>query len=211
MTFLLSISILTLRRKTDLSFFPTIFRIIERNIIKMQKHQKIILVGGGTGWHVFPLINLTHFFEKSNPEISLHWIGEANSIESRVTTENKILFSPIVCGKLRRYFSFQTILVPFQVVIGILQSARIMLREKPTAIFSKGWYVSLPVAIAGSMLRIPVYLHESDSIPGLANRIVGRFATGIFCAFDEADNYFKKDKILWHGSLISPEIASIAG
>jgi UDP-N-acetylglucosamine--N-acetylmuramyl-(pentapeptide) pyrophosphoryl-undecaprenol N-acetylglucosamine transferase len=53
----------------------------------------------------------------------------------------------------------------------------ILHREKPTAIFSKGGYVSLPVAIAGWMMKIPVYLHESDSIPGLANKIVGRFAS----------------------------------
>ena len=53
----------------------------------------------------------------------------------------------------------------------------ILRREKPTAIFSKGGYVSLPVAIAGWIMKIPVYLHESDSIPGLANKIVGRFAS----------------------------------
>ncbi len=73
---------------------------------------------------------------------------------------------------------------------------KIILHEKPKAIFSKGGYVSLPVAIAGWILRIPVYLHESDSVPGLANRIVGRFATGIFCAFPEADSFFEKKKIL---------------
>ena len=53
----------------------------------------------------------------------------------------------------------------------------ILWKEKPTAIFSKGGYVSLPIAIAGWIIRIPIYLHESDSIPGLANKIVGRFAS----------------------------------
>jgi len=101
-----------------------------------------------------------------------------------------------VCGKLRRYFSFQTFLIPFQVLIGIAQSVGTLYKEKPTAIFSKGGYVSLPVAIAGWILRIPVYLHESDSIPGLANKIVGHFATGIFCAFSEADSFFDIEKIL---------------
>ncbi|MBP6920978.1 glycosyltransferase [Candidatus Gracilibacteria bacterium] len=176
----------------------------------MQKNKKIILVGGGTGGHIFPLVNLVHFLRKSNTDILFHWIGEANSIESKVTTEEQIPFSPIICGKLRRYFSFQTLLVPFQVLIGIFQSVLILIHEKPKAIFSKGGYVSLPIAIAGWILRIPVYLHESDSISGLANRIVGRFATGIFCAFDEVDNYFKKSKILGHGSLLSQETAEIA-
>ncbi len=171
--------------------------------------QKIILVGGGTGWHVFPLINLAEYIKKNHPETSFHWIGETESIESRVTWENNIPFSPIVCGKLRRYFSLQTLLTPFQVLAGIVQSMTILHREKPTAIFSKGGYVSLPVAIAGWIMKIPVYLHESDSIPGLANKIVGRFASWIFCAFSETDSFFDTKKILWHGSLLSAEILSL--
>jgi UDP-N-acetylglucosamine--N-acetylmuramyl-(pentapeptide) pyrophosphoryl-undecaprenol N-acetylglucosamine transferase len=94
-------------------------------------------------------------------------------------------------------------------VIGILQSIAILLREKPNAIFSKGGYVSLPVALAGWTLRIPIYFHESDSIPGLANRIVAKFATGIFSAFPEADNFFEQRKILGHGPLLSAEIQTM--
>jgi len=171
--------------------------------------RKIILVWGGTGGHVFPLINLINSIKTTHPETSFLWIGEADSIESRVTSENSIPFSPIICGKLRRYFSLQTLLTPFQVLIGIVQSTMILWKEKPTAIFSKGGYVSLPIAIAGWIIRIPIYLHESDSIPGLANKIVGRFASWIFCAFSEADNFFDTKKILGHGSLLSAEIISL--
>jgi UDP-N-acetylglucosamine--N-acetylmuramyl-(pentapeptide) pyrophosphoryl-undecaprenol N-acetylglucosamine transferase len=173
-------------------------------------NKKIVLVWGGTGWHVFPLVNLAEYIKKNHSETSFHWIGEAESIESRVTRENNIPFSPIVCGKLRRYFSLQTLLTPFQVLTGIVQSMMILHREKPTAIFSKGGYVSLPVAIAGWIMKIPIYLHESDSIPGLANKIVGRFASWIFCAFSEADSFFDSKKILWHGSLLSSEILWVA-
>lgn len=173
-------------------------------------NRKIMLVWGGTGWHVFPLINLEKYIKKKHPETSFHWIGEARSIESRVTAENHIPFSPIICGKLRRYFSLQTFLMPFQVLVGTVQSMIILRREKPTAIFSKGGYVSLPVAIAGWTMKIPVYLHESDSIPGLANKVVGRFASGIFCSFVEADKFFESKKILGHGTLLSEEILSLA-
>ena len=51
----------------------------------MNTNKKIILVGGGTGGHVFPLINLREYIRKNYPETSFHWIGETNSIESRVT------------------------------------------------------------------------------------------------------------------------------
>lgn len=176
----------------------------------MNDNKKILLVGGGTGGHVFPLVNVAKFIRKSHPNALLHWIGEAESIESKVARENSIPFSPIICGKLRRYFSVKTLLLPFQVIIGIIQSLAIVMREEPSAIFSKGGYVSLPVAIAGWITRTPLYLHESDSVPGLANRIVSKFATGIFTAFPEADNFFKKNKILGHGSLLSDETTTMA-
>lgn len=100
--------------------------------------------------------------------------------------------------------------MPFQVLTGIVQSMMILHQEKPTAIFSKGGYVSLPVAIAGWAMRVPVYLHESDSIPGLANKVVGQFASGIFCSFIEAYKFFESKKILGHGTLLSEEILSLA-
>lgn len=195
--------------------------------------KKIILIGGGTGGHVYPLLNLVKYLQKlpstESQELSLwignnnskletqnskliifHWIGESNSIESRVATENWIPFSTIITGKLRRYFSLKTLLLPFQVITGVIQSIVILHREKPGAIFSKGGYVSLPVALAGWILHIPVYLHESDSVPWLANRFVARFSKGIFSAFPEADSYFDKKKILGHGPLLSEEIMAIA-
>jgi len=99
--------------------------------------------------------------------------------------------------------------VPFQILIGIYQSLILIFNEKPTAIFSKGGYVSLPVAIAGWLLRVPIYLHESDSIPGLANRIVAKFSCGIFCSFEAAREFFPTEKILGYGTLLSPEITKI--
>ena len=187
--------------------------------------KKLLLVGGGTGGHAFPLLNLVQYLRKvQSSELKVpslgtrhsalgtdfHWIGEANSIESKLCEDNNIPFLPIICGKLRRYFSIKTLLLPFQILTGIIQSLMILHREKPAAIFSKGGYVSLPVAIAGWIVRIPIYLHESDSVPGLANRIVAKFSTGIFSAFLEADSFFKGQNILGHGVLFSQDLAMIA-
>lgn len=85
----------------------------------------------------------------------------------------------------------------------------IIFDEKPVAVFSKGGHVSLPVAIAAWILHTPVYLHESDSVPGLANRMVARFARGIFCTFREAETYFNQDKICGYGPLLSEDIREV--
>ena len=68
---------------------------------------------------------------------------------------------------------------------GTLQAWRILRRIRPAAIFSKGGFVTVPVAVAGRMLGIPVLLHESDYSPGLANRISLRFAQRICLTFPE--------------------------
>lgn len=182
----------------------------------MTPNKTLIVVGGGTGGHVFPLLNLIQYLQKNTSsektfftEQTFRWIGEKDSIESRLATTNNIPFSSIICGKLRRYFSLKTLLIPFQILIGIIQSIVIIIDERPVAIFSKWGYVSLPVAIAGWILRVPVYLHESDSIPGLANRIVARFARGIFCTFREAETFFASEKICGYGPLLPEDIAII--
>ena len=99
--------------------------------------KKILLVGGGTGGHAVPLLNVAKYLKIHSPDCQLHWIGEKESLESKLSIDNGIPFSPIVCGKLRRYFSLTTLLLPFQVSIGILQSLAILGKEKPDAIFSK--------------------------------------------------------------------------
>lgn len=183
----------------------------------MKTHGTIILVGGGTGGHAFPLVNITKFLQKKISEdrysvlteYSFRWIGEKDSIESRLATINDIPFSSIICGKLRRYFSLKTIFVPFRILVGICQSLLILIDERPLGIFSKGGYISLPVAVAGWLFRTPIYLHESDSIPGLANRIVARFSTGILCSFIEAEIFFSPRKIMGHGTLFPLEINEI--
>jgi UDP-N-acetylglucosamine--N-acetylmuramyl-(pentapeptide) pyrophosphoryl-undecaprenol N-acetylglucosamine transferase len=171
--------------------------------------KKIVLVGGGTGGHAFPLLNLASYIREKSPETPFLWIGEKCGIEETLADKNTLPFSPIICGKLRRYFSIKTLLLPFQVIVGILQSLWILNNNSPKSVFSKGWYVSIPVAIAAWILRIPVYMHESDSVAWLANRVVAYFAKWIFCSFIEVQN-LPKQKILGYGTLLSEEIITLA-
>ncbi len=98
----------------------------------------------------------------------------------RETDEKYIrLFS----GKLRRYFSFKNFSDCLLLGVGFLQSLAIMARYRPDVVFSKGGYVSVPFIFAARLFRIPIVIHESDSVPGLANRIVSRSATKVLTAF----------------------------
>ncbi len=127
-------------------------------------------------------------------------------MEEKISNDNWIDFHIIKSWKLRRYFSFKTFVEPFNIIIWILQSLKILKKLNPDLIFSKWWYVSLPMAIAWKLVWIPVYMHESDSVPWLSNRIVGKFALKIFLWFESAKKYFKKwkCKVVWQ--ILNPEL-----
>ncbi len=102
-------------------------------------------------------------------------------------------FKGIYTGKLRRYFSWRNLVDFFRIPIGIVQSFLILRKFKPKVVFSKGGYVSIPVTYAASWLKIPIILHESDVLPGLANTMAAKKASVICMAFDECKVNFPKD------------------
>lgn len=166
--------------------------------------KKILLVWGWTWWHITPLVSIYKYFQDKNYEFV--WIWENNSLEQKIARENNIKFYSIKAWKLRRYFSLQTIIEPFKIIVWIFQSIRILKEEKPDIIFSKWWFVSLPLAIAAKFLKIKLFLHESDSVPWLANRYVSKFADKIYIGFDEANKYFDSKKTQVIGQILNPDL-----
>ncbi len=115
----------------------------------------------------------------------VQYIGTANGIEQDIMEPHVSKYHAVSTGKLRRYFDLRNLSDPFRVVKGMAQSLSILKREKPDIVFSKGGFVSVPVAYAAAMSRIPVILHESDMTSGLANRLCAPFASVICTTFPE--------------------------
>lgn len=166
--------------------------------------KKIALAWGWTWWHITPLVSLYKYLWNENYDF--FWIWENNSLEQKIAWENNIRYYSIKAGKLRRYFSFQTIIEPFKIISGIFQAIKILREEKPDLIFSKWWFVSLPIAIAAYFLKIRLFLHESDSVPWLANKYVGKFANKIYLWFDVSKKYFDLRKTEVIGQILNPEL-----
>ncbi len=153
---------------------------------------RIVLTGGGTAGHVTPNLALVDILTANNWDID--YIGSINGVEKDIIGRSSIPYYKIRCGKLRRYFSWQNFLDPFNLLIGIIQAHNLLRKLKVDIIFSKGGFVSLPVVIAGYLRRIPVVIHESDMTPGLANKLSFPFASKICLNFDETIKYFKNHK-----------------
>ena len=165
---------------------------------------KIIMTGGGTAGHVTPNLALVPRLKEEGFEVK--YIGSYEGIEKEIITDANIDYFAISSGKLRRYFDMKNFTDPFKVMKGVCQATRILSKEKPDVVFSKGGFVAVPVVIAASMKRIPVIAHESDLTPGLANKLAAPFCDKLCVTFRESLKYIKENKGVLTGTPIRQEI-----
>ncbi|MFD1037607.1 undecaprenyldiphospho-muramoylpentapeptide beta-N-acetylglucosaminyltransferase [Virgibacillus byunsanensis] len=170
----------------------------------MQK-KRILFTGGGTAGHVIVNLALIPVFQREGWEVD--YIGSKNGIERKLISQlDEVTYYPISTGKLRRYMSKENLKDPFKVLKGTAQAWRIIGKRKPSIIFSKGGFVSVPVVLAGKMRGIPSVIHESDFTPGLANKISTPFTQKVLATFPETMDYLPKKKAEYVGAVIRDEL-----
>ncbi|MBO9129652.1 undecaprenyldiphospho-muramoylpentapeptide beta-N-acetylglucosaminyltransferase [Bacillus sp. 165] len=166
--------------------------------------KRIVFTGGGSAGHVTPNLALIPKLEERGWDIQ--YIGSKNGIEKTIIEKEGIPYHGISSGKLRRYFDLKNFKDPFNVAKGVMEAYVKIRKLQPDVIFSKGGFVSVPVVIGGWLNKVPVYIHESDITPGLANRISVKFASKIFVTFAEAKRHLPQDKAVHTGSPIREAI-----
>jgi len=160
-----------------------------------QKKIRVLLTGGGTGGHIYPLIavaaELQMTASQSGLDLRLRYLGSAGSYR-RVLQDNGIKVGKIWSSKLRRYFSFKNFIDFPKFGLSLIQALFKVLWLMPDVVFSKGGPSALAVVLAARFYRIPVIIHESDARPGLTNLITARYARVVTTAFPEAKAYFRR-------------------
>lgn len=161
----------------------------------------IVLTGGGSTGHVAVNLALIPLLKKDGWKI--HYIGSKKGIEKELILNiDGVMYHEISTGKLRRYFSLDNFLDIFKIIIGIIQSIWKIFKIKPSVVFSKGGFVSVPVVVGAWLNRIPIISHESDLTPGLANKIAQLFVNTIYTTFPETTEYIKSGKGEYLGPVI---------
>ncbi|MBQ9910058.1 MAG: glycosyltransferase [Lachnospiraceae bacterium] len=190
---------------------------------------RIVLTGGGTAGHVTPNLALLPGLRERGFEIL--YIGSLEGIEKGLMEQAGVEYRGIPTGKFRRYSGVATIRKAGNIFQGFYEAAkerrevdrlnrkdlknvvegreealRLIRDFAPDVVFSKGGYVSVPVVSAAHKLGIPAIIHESDMTPGLANRLVFRYAEKICCNFPETLSFLPKEKGVLSGSPIRDEL-----
>ncbi len=175
---------------------------------------KILLTGGGSGGHFYPIIAIAeeiNAISKENrllaPEL---FYMSTEAYNEGLLFEKNISFEKVSAGKLRRKVGVLNIFLNFfglfQTAVGVIKALWRMFVIYPDVVFGKGGYASFPAIFAARLLLIPVIIHESDNEPGKVNAWAGKFARKIAISYPEAARFFPKDKTAYTGNPIRKEV-----
>lgn len=175
---------------------------------------RILLTGGGSGGHFYPIIaisqelnNLVKENRLLKPEI---YFMSVDPYDETLLYENGITFVKISAGKIRRQKSVENILSNFfdmfSTFFGVLSALWKVFSIYPDVVFGKGGYASFPALFAARLLLIPVVIHESDSEPGKVNSWAGKFARKIAVSYPDAVQYFEKGKVAYTGNPVRKDV-----
>jgi UDP-N-acetylglucosamine--N-acetylmuramyl-(pentapeptide) pyrophosphoryl-undecaprenol N-acetylglucosamine transferase len=171
----------------------------------MKPALRIMLVGGGSGGHFYPLISLGEALAQEGERVDLYYIGpEAYDAEALRRIGATFVLCP--SGKRRRYASFLNVLDVFKVIQGFFVALYKLYILYPDVIVSKGGYTSVPVILAAAFLNIPIVVHESDTRPGRATSLAARFTKHIAISFEDARPYFKRHDVVFTGIPVRSEL-----
>ncbi len=149
------------------------------------------MTGGGSGGHITPILSVAHELKILHPKAQIIYIGQRGDKLGDIPAEDKNIdvVHTVSAGKFRRYhgegflkhlLDIKTIALNIRdagrTVVGIWESYALLKKLRPDVIFVKGGFVGVPVGLAAAALRIPYVTHDSDALPGLANRIIARWA-----------------------------------
>ena len=171
---------------------------------------KILLTGGGSGGHFYPIIAVSEEINRIIKDERLiapqMFFMSDFSYDPGALIENNISFVRIRSGKMRKYFSILNLFDVIKTFIGIISALIKVYGIFPDVVFSKGAYASFPVLVAARILRIPVIIHESDSAPGRVNKWSGKFAEKIAVSYADAGKFFDQSRVAVTGNPIRKEI-----
>ncbi len=159
---------------------------------------RILFTGGGTGGHFFPVIAVVRELKRIAEEtqiidLELFYMGPDDFGKEAIADE-ELFFLHVGTGKIRRYASILNIMDMFKTFFGIMKGIWNIFLVMPDVVFSKGGYGAIPAVVGAIIFRIPLIIHESDSIPGEVNKLSGRFAMRIGIAFSATAQFFSKEK-----------------
>jgi UDP-N-acetylglucosamine--N-acetylmuramyl-(pentapeptide) pyrophosphoryl-undecaprenol N-acetylglucosamine transferase len=169
---------------------------------------RIVIAGGGTGGHLFPGIAIAEEFIKRDKQAQVIFIGTRRGIESKLLSHLGYDLRTIDVEGVKGRGLKALVKGFYQIPQSLWQSARILKQFHPQIVIGVGGYASGPAVLAACFMGIPTAIAEQNAVPGITNRILGKFADKIFVTYTQTQSWFSSSRVILSGN---PVRAAFAG
>ena len=156
---------------------------------------KLLIAASGTGGHLFPAIAVAEQLS----EYQIEWLGVPDRLESKLVP-SKYPLHIIRVGGFQGKFGLGTLKTLIGLVRSIFDVRKLLKQGKFDAVFSTGGYIAAPSILAGYSLGLPVFLHESNALPGKVTRWLSPFCTKVAVGFSVAKKYLTRAQTIYLGT-----------
>ncbi len=155
---------------------------------------RVILAGGGTAGHINPALAIADVIKSRCPGSSILFIGNPGSLEQKLVTKAGFDFEPVRTMGLKRSLSPKNLKSLSLFLAAQRRTKEIIKQFKPQAVIGTGGYVSAPVIMAANKCGVKTFIHEQNAYPGVASKMLSRYADIVFISFESSKKYFTKAK-----------------
>ena len=182
------------------------------------KKIKVILCGGGTGGHIFPMLSIADEIKKQNNKSEILFVGSKDRMEMKIVPKYNYPIKGLWISGIKRSsfllnvifigvpFILKNISLPFKILHSLIKSLFILIHYRPDIVVGFGGYSSGPFLLVASLLGYKTAIQEQNSFPGYTNRILSKKVNVIFVAFENLEKYFKNNQVFNLGNPIRNSI-----
>ena len=162
----------------------------------------LLVMAGGTGGHIFPALAVADQLRDKGWRVI--WLGNPNGMEAKLVPERRFEIRFIEFGALRGKGLARKLMLPVNLLRGCWQASKAIRAVRPDVVLGMGGYITFPGGLMAALHRIPLVIHEQNSVVGMANRFLAWVAKRVLCGFPEVVK-----KAEWVGNPVRPEIAAL--
>ncbi len=165
----------------------------------------ILIAAGGTGGHVYPALEIAKRLRARG--VNVEWLGTRKGLEARVVPGEGFRLHALSVGGLRGKGALRWLLAPFMLISALGKSIKVLKSVRARLVLGMGGYAAGPGGVAAWLMRVPLFIHEQNSVPGLTNRILSRLASKVMEAFP--GSFDEKVGAMHAGNPVRAEIGAL--
>ena len=176
----------------------------------MSRALRVVIAGGGTGGHLFPGIAIAREFMARNSATRIIFVSTGNRLEKAVLSKAGFDLRSIQVAGIKGRGVWNQIKSVLKIPGATLAAMGLLKNFSPDLTIGLGSYSAGPVVIGAWLMRIPIAIHEQNILPGITNRILGRFADRIYISFENTKSRLNPKKVHWTGNPVRQELLESA-